>query len=189
MVCSFQKPLSRIFPNPFSHKAPLTLPIAKTESFEHAVEAVASVVTRLVRLQRHVEVATSAGEFLSTGGDPRHDVIDRLATVEPNATDRLAIVLENLATHRRADLVIAVLDLVGPDVVGILGALAGISVVAVLTQPVAIAPTNSLVVVDASQAPFASAWNQAFTRSSPLQPRNPAWQRARASSLRSPSPR
>ncbi len=159
------------------------------ESFEHAVEAVASVVTRLVRLQRRVEVATSAGEFLGTGGDPRHDVIDRLATVEPNATDRLAIVLENLATHRRADLVIAVLGRVGPDVVGILGALAGISVVAVLTQPVAIAPTNSLVVVDASQAPFASAWNQAFTRSSPLQPRNPAWQRARASSLRSPSPR
>lgn len=159
------------------------------ESFESAVEAVASIVTRLVRLQRRVEVATSAGEFLGTGGDPRHDVIDRLATVSSNATDRLAIVLENLATHRRADLVIAVLGRVGPDVVRVLGTLAGISVVAVLTQPVAITPTNSLVVVDASNAPFAFAWNHAFTRSSRLQSRNTAWQRARASSLRSPSPR
>jgi uncharacterized protein (DUF58 family) len=159
------------------------------ESFEAAVEAVASIVTRLVRLQRRVEVYTSAGEFLGTGGDPRHDVIDRLATVEPNATDRMALVLENLATHRRADLAIAVLGRVGPAVVRVLGSLAGISVVAVLTQPVAIAPTNSLVVVDASNAPFASAWNQAFTRSTRQPSRNTAWQRARASSLRSPSPR
>ncbi|MEX1008215.1 MAG: DUF58 domain-containing protein [Acidimicrobiia bacterium] len=159
------------------------------ESLEAAVEAVASIVTRLVRLQRRVEVATSAGEFLGFGGDPRHDVIDRLATVSSNATDRLAIVLENLATQRRADLVIAVLGRVGPDVVRVLGTLAGISVVAVLTQPVAITPTSSLAVVDASSAPFASAWNQAFTRSSRLQSRNTAWQRARASSLRSPSPR
>ena len=108
------------------------------ESFEVAVGAVASIVTRLVRLQRRVEVATSAGEFLGTGGDPRHDVIDRLATVGPHSTDRLAIVLENLATHRRADLVIAVLGRVGPDVVRALGSLAGINVVAVLTQPVAL---------------------------------------------------
>ena len=133
------------------------------ESFEVAVGAVASIVTRLVRLQRRVEVATSAGEFLGTGGDPRHDVIDRLATVGPHSTDRLAIVLENLATHRRADLVIAVLGRVGPDVIRALGSLAGIDVVAVLTQPVALTSTSSVVVVDASSTPFASAWNQVFT--------------------------
>ena len=159
------------------------------ESFEVAVGAVASIVTRLVRLQRRVEVATSAGEFLGTGGDPRHDVIDRLATVGPHSTDRLAIVLENLATHRRADLVIAVLGRVGPDVVRALGSLAGINVVAVLTQPVALTSTSSVVVVDASSAPFATAWNQVFTRSGRAPSRNPAWQRARASSHRSPSPR
>ena len=159
------------------------------ESFEVAVGAVASIVTRLVRLQRRVEVATSAGEFLGTGGDPRHDVIDRLATVGPHSTDRLAIVLENLATHRRADLVIAVLGRVGPDVVRALGSLAGINVVAVLTQPVALTSTSSVVVVDASSTPFATAWNQVFTRSGRAPSRNPAWQRARASSHRSPSPR
>jgi hypothetical protein len=159
------------------------------ESFEVAVGAVASIVTRLVRLQRRVEVATSAGEFLGTGGDPRHDVVDRLATVGPHSTDRLAIVLENLATHRRADLVIAVLGRVGPDVVRALGSLAGINVVAVLTQPVALISTSSVVVVDAANTPFASAWNQVFTRSSRTQSRNLAWQRARASSLHLPSPR
>ena len=47
------------------------------ESFEVAVEAAASVTARLVRLRRRVEVVTSAGELLGTGGDPRHDVIDR----------------------------------------------------------------------------------------------------------------
>src|SRR5262245_50582351 len=67
------------------------------ESFEVAVEATASVVARLVRLQRRVEVASSAGELLGTGGDPRHDVIDRLATVGPDEHDQLAVVLENLA--------------------------------------------------------------------------------------------
>jgi uncharacterized protein (DUF58 family) len=159
------------------------------ESFEVAVEATASVVTRLVRLQRRVEVATSAGELLGTGGDSRHDVIDRLATVAPHPTDRLAIVLENLGAHRRADLVIVVLGRVGPEVLRALGALGGIDVVAVLTQPVAVRSTSSIVVVDASAAPFPVAWNQAFTRASRTQSRNLTWQRARASSHPSPSPR
>ena len=81
-------------------------------SFEVAVEATASVVARLVRLRRRVEVITSAGELLGTGGDPRHDVIDRLATVGPDDRDRLAAVLENLRAHRRVDLVVAVLGTV-----------------------------------------------------------------------------
>ena len=62
------------------------------ESFEVGVVAVASIVTRLVRLQRRVEVFTSASELLGIGGDPRHDVLDRLATVSSHPTDRLAIV-------------------------------------------------------------------------------------------------
>jgi uncharacterized protein (DUF58 family) len=162
------------------------------ESFEVAVEAVASVVARLVRLQRRVEVFSSAGELLGTGGDPRHDVLDRLATVSPDPDDRLAIVLENLAVHRRADLVIAVLGSVGPGVVRAVGLLSGINAVAVLTQPVSITPARSLVVVDASAAPFATAWNLAFTDASrhvtSRRPRSP-WPAAPAPSRRSPSPR
>jgi hypothetical protein len=48
-------------------------------------------------------------------------------------------------------------------VVRAVGLLSGINTVAVLTQPVSLAPTRSLVVVDASTAPFATAWNLAFT--------------------------
>jgi uncharacterized protein (DUF58 family) len=158
-------------------------------SFEIAVEAVASVVTRLVRIQRRVEVVTSAGEFLGGAGDPRHDVLDRLATVSADRTDRLAIVVENLGAHRRADLVIAVLGRVEPAIVRALAALAGISVVAVLTQRVAMTRTSSMLVVDASSASFPIAWNEAFTHSSNRRSRSSGWPRARAASHPSPSPR
>jgi uncharacterized protein (DUF58 family) len=165
-----------------------------TESFEVAVEATASVVARLVRLQRRVEVITSAGTLLGTGGDPRHDVIDRLATVAADSTDRLATVLEQLRVHRRADLVVAVLGRVGRDVTGALAGLAGIEAIAVLTQPVPVSPTPSLVVVDATTSPFPDAWNRAFAgrathdRRRPTRPGS-SWSPALASSRRSPSPR
>ena len=163
-----------------------------TESFEVAVEAAASVVARLVRLQRRVEVITSAGTILGTGGDARHDVIDRLATVATDPTDRLATVLENLRAHRRVDLVVAVLGRVGSDVTRALGALMGIDAIVVLTQPVALTGTPSLLVVDASTTPFPDAWNRAFAgagrRGRPTRT-GPSWSRARASSHPSPSPR
>ncbi|HEX5586622.1 MAG TPA: DUF58 domain-containing protein [Acidimicrobiia bacterium] len=163
------------------------------ESFELAVEATASVVARLVRLQRRVEVITSAGTVLGTGGDPRHDVLDQLATVAADPDDRLATVLEHLRSHRRVDLVVAVLGRVGADVTRALGALAGIDAIAVLTQPVALTTTSSLVVVDASARPFPDVWNQAlstrFQASGRSRRSHPQWPAARASSPPSPSPR
>jgi uncharacterized protein (DUF58 family) len=135
------------------------------ESFEVAVEAAASVTERLVRLRRQVEVVTGAGELLGTGGDPRHDVIDRLATVSLDDTDRLVAVLAGLRAHRRVDLVVVILGDVDDTARHALGALTGIGVVAVLTRPAALTSSESLVVVDASRAPFAAAWNQALTRS------------------------
>jgi uncharacterized protein (DUF58 family) len=163
------------------------------ESFELAVEATASVVARLVRLQRRVEVITSAGTVLGTGGDPRHDVLDRLATVAADRDDRLATVLEHLRSHRRVDLVVAVLGRVGTDVTRALGGLAGIDAIAVLTQPLGLTTTTSLVVVDASAKPFSVAWNEAL--STPRRHRSGGdrsssqWSAARASSPPSPSPR
>ena len=117
------------------------------------------MVARLVRLRRRVEVITSAGEVLGTGGDARHDVIDRLATVGPDANDHFEVVAANLRAHRRADLLIAVLGTVDPDTRHALGALSGMHVIAVLTQPAVLASTASLTVVDASVTPFATAWN------------------------------
>jgi uncharacterized protein (DUF58 family) len=129
-------------------------------SFEVAVEATASVTARLARLRRRVEVITSAGEVLGTGGDPRHDVIDVLATVGPDEHDRLVSVFEQLRAHRRVDLVVAVLGRVTPDALRALGTFGGIGVVVVLTQPAAFTPHSSVVVVDASSTPFAAAWNE-----------------------------
>ncbi len=154
------------------------------ESFEVAVEATASVTARLVRLRRRVEVVTSAGEMLGTGGDPRHDVIDTLATVGPDERDHLPAVLENLRAHRRVDLVVAVLGSVTPDTLHALGALTGIGVVVVLTRPARLAPSTSVLVVDASSTPFATAWNQALTRASVGRSLPSTWLNARASSPR-----
>jgi uncharacterized protein (DUF58 family) len=154
------------------------------ESFEVAVEATASVTARLVRLRRRVEVVTSAGETLGTGGDPRHDVIDTLATVGPNERDHLPAVLENLRAHRRVDLVVAVLGSVTPDTLHALGGLTGIGVVVVLTRPARVAPSTSVLVVDASSTPFATAWNQTLTGASVGRSVPAAWLNARASSPR-----
>lgn len=155
-----------------------------TESFEVAVEAAASVTARLVRLRRRVEVVTSAGALLGTGGDPRHDVIDTLATVGPDERDQLPTVLENLRAHRRVDLVVAILGSVTPDTLRALGALTGIGVVVVLTRPAVIAPSTSVLVVDASATPFATAWNQSLTRTFAGRTLPAAWLNARASSPR-----
>jgi uncharacterized protein (DUF58 family) len=143
------------------------LPGAHDEaSFEVAVEAAASVTARLARLRRRVELVTSAGEVLGTGGDPRHDVIDALATVGPDDRDRLTSVLEQLRVHRKVDLIVAVLGRIAPDTLRALGTFGGMGVVVVLTQPAALAPHPSMVVVDASSAPFATAWNETLTKTS-----------------------
>jgi uncharacterized protein (DUF58 family) len=135
-------------------------------SFEVAVEAAASVTARLARLRRRVELVTSAGELLGTGGDPRHDVVDALATVGPDDRDRLVTVFEQLRAHRRIDLVVAVLGRVTPATVRALGTFGGIGVVVVLTQPAVLAPQASVVVVDASSTPFPTAWNETLARAS-----------------------
>ena len=68
-------------------------------------------------------------------------MIDRLATVGPDDRDHLAAVLENLRAHRRVDLVVAVLGTRRRPTRCTRSARSpGIDVVAVLTQPAALAP-------------------------------------------------
>ena len=88
--------------------------------------------------------------------------------------------LAGLRAHRRVDLVVAILGEVDPTTRHALGALTGIGVIAVLTRPATLAPTSSLVVVDASTTPFATAWNQTLTRSFSARRPPSAWQAARA---------
>jgi acyl-CoA synthetase (AMP-forming)/AMP-acid ligase II len=104
-----------------------------------------------------------------------------LATVGPDERDRLPAVLENLRAHRRVDLVVAILGRVSPDTLHALAALAGIGVVVVLTRPAAVPAAASVLVVDASAAPFATAWNLALTRASVSRASTTRWLGAPAS--------
>jgi uncharacterized protein (DUF58 family) len=140
-------------------------------SFETAIEATASIVDRLTRMRRRVEVIASNGQSL---GAPTARsgwaVMDRLATIEPGGEDRLAGVLASLRAHRRAALVVAVVGSLGAVELDALGALtAHGTAVMVATGPITDPPPalfawSGLVTVDASRSPFPTAWNQAMTR-------------------------
>ncbi len=154
-------------------------------SFETAVEATASIVDRLTRMRRRVEVLTSNGQSL--GASTMRSgaaVMDLLATIEPGGDDRFAGVLASLRAHRRAALVVAVVGSMGSVELDALGALtAHGTAVMVSTRPGAEPPPalltwSGLVVVDAARAPFPTAWNQAMTRwhlaPPPHSPRSPS---------------
>lgn len=139
-------------------------------SFETAVEATASVVDRLTRMRRRVEVLASNGRSL---GAPTarsgSAVMDRLATVQPGGEDRLAAMLASFRAHHSSAFIVAVVGSLGPVELDALGALtAHGTVVMVATRPVETPPAllawSGLVVVDASRTPFPHAWNQAMTR-------------------------
>ena len=140
-------------------------------SFETAIEATASVVDRLTRMRRRVEVIASNGQSL---GAPTARsgwaVMDRLATIQPGGEDRLAGFLTSLRAHRSAALVVAVVGSLGAVELDALGALTSHgTVVMVATRPdtqppPALVTWSGLVAVDAFRTPFPTAWNQAMTR-------------------------
>jgi uncharacterized protein (DUF58 family) len=76
------------------------------DSFERAVEAVASIVTALERADRPVEVVTTAGERVGQPGR-RHLalVLDHLAVIEANGPDRIVPAIRG----QRADTLVAVM--------------------------------------------------------------------------------
>jgi uncharacterized protein (DUF58 family) len=154
-------------------------------SFETAVEATASIVDRLTRMRRRVEVLTSAGRSLGASAMRSGTaVMDPLATVEPGGDDRLAGMLASLRAHRRAALVVAVVGSMGSVELDALSALTahGTAVMVAtrpgVEQPPALVTWSGLVVVDAAHAPFPTAWNQAMTRwhlaPPPHSPRSPS---------------
>jgi uncharacterized protein (DUF58 family) len=149
-------------------------------SLEVAVEATASIVDRLTRMRRRVEVVTSAGQQLGytrDGHSRTWDVMDQLATIEASGPDRLANVLASLRTRRQAGLVVAIVGTVGPDELEALGALTAHGAVTVVaTRPPARVPPSdrlgdqvgrgesALVLVDTYAVPFPLAWNETMTR-------------------------
>jgi uncharacterized protein (DUF58 family) len=170
-----------------------------TASFEVAVEATASVVERLTRMRRRVEVVTSAGQPLGRtgrGGESQAwAVVDQLATIAPGGDDRLASVLASLRVRRQTALVVAVMGTTGAadlDALASLTAHGAVTVVATrpprqvptgdrLAPPGAVSATaGAMILVDTYGVPFPIAWNETMTR----------WHLAAlTSSPSSPSPR
>jgi len=150
-------------------------------SFEHAVEAVASIATALDHAGRPFEVAWSTGTTIGAPGR-RHlaYIMDELAIVEPHGADRLLIA----ATRRRSSALIAVTGRLLPNDAASLGLVVrdGGLLVSVPTadQSAAVAPRARrfrTLVVAYDERPFALSWNEAVLR----------WQRA-GSLPTSPSP-
>jgi uncharacterized protein (DUF58 family) len=154
-------------------------------SFELAVEATASVVERLTRMRRRVEVLTSSGQRLGgthRGGETHAwGVVDQLATIAPGGDDRLGSVLASLRVRNQAALLVAVMGATGPAE---LNALAGLTahgaVTMVATRPpravpaadrlaqdtpvAASATAGALILVDTYGVPFPIAWNETMTK-------------------------
>jgi uncharacterized protein (DUF58 family) len=141
-------------------------------SFEVAVEAVASIVARLARSGRQLEVVTAAGESLSRRGSGHEALLmDRLAVLEPGGPDRLLATASALRAASRPALIIVVTGSLGDATA------AGLARLDVGAGPAVLVTTrpghteiprgggrSAVIVVDASRAPFAAAWDEVTIR-------------------------
>jgi uncharacterized protein (DUF58 family) len=138
------------------------------DSFERAVEAVASIATALDRAGRPFEVAWSTGPTIGAPGR-RHlaHIMDELAMVEPHGPDRLVIA----STRLRASTLIAVTGRLLTNDAASLGALVrdgGVLLNVATTAASAALPPRTrrfrTIVVPYGDRPFTLAWNEAMLR-------------------------
>jgi uncharacterized protein (DUF58 family) len=136
------------------------------ESFERAVEAVASIATALDRAGRPFEVAWSTGTEIGAPGR-RHlpYIMDELAVVQPHGPDRLLIA----ATRMRSSALIAVTGRLLANDAASFGALVrdgGVLVSVMTTDEAApVAPRARrfrTIVVPHDERPFTQSWNEAM---------------------------
>jgi uncharacterized protein (DUF58 family) len=129
-------------------------------SFEVAVEAVASIAASLDRGHQPPEVVTSAGERMRRPGSGALDaVLDRLAVVEPSATDHLGPVTAALRSRLGVGGVVVVTGAPDRAVVDAAAALRGRRVVTIVASGPSTVATGAIPLVDASARPFPAAWS------------------------------
>ena len=156
-----------------------TRPTAHDEaSFEAAVEAAASVVARLARSVRPVEVITTDGRTLGvTGSGGRHGlggealIMDQLAVVETSAPEHLAGAVRPLRAQVRRGLLVAVMGTLARPDLDLLNALGAPYAPLVLVRTrgdghhVPVPATRSsagVIVVDGSAGRFVESWDTAM---------------------------
>jgi uncharacterized protein (DUF58 family) len=157
------------------------------QSFETAVEAVASIAVQAGKDQIPLEAFATNGEVLGRPAPCQLDVLlDGLAIVEPGGPDHLTALCAQLSTRLGIGAVVVVTGAPDHDLTRSAAPLMGryaVSIVA--TRP----PTPGLTVpglVDASSQPIATAWNRAVALSRSPRSRGP-WNRATSRSpLHSP---
>lgn len=136
-------------------------------SFEIAVEAIASLATRLSQDHAPVEVVTAGGQVLSRPGPGTLELLlDRLAVVEVSDSDMLAAVGARLATRLGLGAFVAVTgapDRALLDALAPLGSRAVVTVVATRSR-IRLARVPGFTFVDATTKPFPAAWNQTHAR-------------------------
>ena len=148
-------------------------PVHDAESFETAVEAVASIAAGLDRTHQAVEVVTSAGETMRRPGRSALDaLLDRLAVIEPQETHHLDVV--TAALRRRFGLggVVVVTGAADPLIVDTAAALRRRRIVTLVVTKTAVRAAGSIPVVDAAREPFPAAWNAATRQPIRWQPAN-----------------
>jgi len=136
-------------------------------SFEHAVEAVASLAVRLHREHAPLEVATTAGEVLARPGPGAVDLLlERLALVATSDDDRTAEVLAALRRRLGIGTVVAVtgaLDARLRDAVSPLADRRVVTIVATRAPAAGDARAGlGVALVDAATRPFPIAWDSAI---------------------------
>jgi uncharacterized protein (DUF58 family) len=131
------------------------------ESFEVAVEAIASLAVRCRDDQTPVEVLTTAGEVLGRPGPGTVELLlDRLAIVDVGGPDHTRALGAQLATRLGIGALVVATgspDRALCDAVAAMRRRAALAVIATRQPTVDRVPG----LVDAASEPFASAWNQA----------------------------
>jgi uncharacterized protein (DUF58 family) len=137
------------------------------QSFETAVEAIASLAMRLRQDHAPVEVITTGGQVLGRPGPGTLELLlDRLAVVEVTDSDMVAAVGARLATRLGLGAFVAVTgtpDRTLLDALTPLGSRAVVTVVATRSGT-RLARVPGFTLVDATTEPFPTAWNQMHAR-------------------------
>jgi uncharacterized protein (DUF58 family) len=136
-------------------------------SFEIAVEAIASLATRLRQDHAPVEVVTTGGRVLGRPGPGTLELLlDRLAVVDVTDSDMLAAVGARLATRLGLGAFVAVTGAPDRALLDALAPLASRAVVTVVATrgDTLLARVFGFTLVDATTESFPTAWNRTHAR-------------------------
>jgi uncharacterized protein (DUF58 family) len=145
-------------------------------SFEHAVEAAASIAVRITRSRRELTLVTTDGTVLTVARRPTalDLLLDELAIVTPRHDVEPAVMRRALEAVAGPGLLVLVTG-VADDALRVLAATRARAGDAILVTTRDRAVAGHALVVDASTQPFREAWNRAMSGRTGAGSRTPSW--------------